>query len=63
MKETVKVLMERDGMTREEAEEMVNNARYEINNMLEEAEYDEIEDMLACDFGLEMDYIFDFLFK
>ena len=62
MKETVKVLMERDGMTREEAEEMVNNARYEINNMLEEAEYDEIEDMLACDFGLEMDYIFDFLF-
>lgn len=62
MKETVKVLMERDGMTREEAEEMVNNARYEINNMLEDAEYDEIEDMLACDFGLEMDYIFDFLF-
>ena len=62
MKETVKVLMKRDGMTRKEAEEMVNNARYEINNMLEEEEYDEIEDMLACDFGLEMDYIFDFLF-
>ena len=61
MKETVKVLMKRDGMTRKEAEEMVNNARYEINNMLEEAEYDEIEDMLACDFGLEMDYIFDFI--
>ena len=61
MKQTVKVLMERDGMTREEAEEMVKNAKDEIYNMLEEAEYDEIEDMLACDFGLEMDYIFDFI--
>ena len=61
MKATVKVLMERDGMTREEAEEMVRNARDEIYAMLEEAEYDEIEDMLACDFGLEMDYIFDFI--
>lgn len=61
MKQTVKVLMERDGMTREEAEEMVRNAKDEIYNMLEEAEYDEIEDMLACDFGLEMDYIFDFI--
>lgn len=61
MKATVKVLMERDGMSREEAEEMVRNARDEIYAMLEEAEYDEIEDMLACDFGLEMDYIFDFI--
>jgi hypothetical protein len=61
MKQTVKVLMERDGMTREEAEEMVRNAKDEIYNMLEEAEYDEIEDMLAYDFGLEMDYIFDFI--
>lgn len=61
MKQTVKVLMERDGMTREEAEEMVRNAKDEIYNMLEEAEYDEIEDMLLCDFGLEMDYIFDFI--
>lgn len=61
MKATVKVLMERDGMSRKEAEEMVRNARDEIYAMLEEAEYDEIEDMLACDFGLEMDYIFDFI--
>ena len=61
MKETVRVLMERDGMTREEAEEMVNNAKRELYSMLEEEEYDEIEDMLACDFGLEMDYIFDFI--
>ena len=61
MKATVKVLMERDGMSREEAEEMVRNARDEIYAMLEEAEYDEIEDILACDFGLEMDYIFDFI--
>lgn len=62
MKDTVRVLMQRDGMSREEAEEMVNNAKRELNAMIEEGEYDEVEDMLLCDFGLEMDYIFDFIY-
>ena len=62
MKDTVRVLMQRDGMSREEAEEMVNNAKRELNAMIEEEEYDEVEDMLLCDFGLEMDYIFDFIY-
>jgi len=61
MKDTVRVLMERDGMTREEAEEMVRNARDEMYELLEDGCYDDAEDFLACEFGLEMDYIFDFI--
>lgn len=57
-----KTLMNRDGIDREEARRMRQEAREEINAMLEDGEsYEEIEDMLLCDYGLEMDYIFDLI--
>jgi flagellar basal body-associated protein FliL len=57
-----KTLMKRDGIDREEARRMRQEAREEINAMLEDGEsYEEIEDMLLCDYGLEMDYIFDLI--
>lgn len=57
-----KVLMQRDGMTREEAEKARRDAREEIMEMIEDgASYDEVADMLAGDYMLEMDYISDIL--
>ena len=58
-KEIVRVLMERDGLTEDEAEERVN----EVKQMFEESKYDllECENILADELGLELDYIFDLL--
>ena len=55
--EIVRILMERDGFTREEAEERLE----EVREMVSEADPWEAEDILADELGLEMDYIFDIL--
>ena len=49
------VLMRRDGMTRSEAQDMINEARELV------AEGENPEEILRVDFGLEPDYIFDLL--
>lgn len=56
MTELVKVLMERDGMTLEDAMEAVANARKLVVD-----EYADPEEVLLEEFGLEPDYIFDLL--
>jgi predicted RNase H-like HicB family nuclease len=53
----VEILMNRDGMTREEAEEKVQ----EVREMIVEASVYEAEDILIDELGLEMDYIFDLI--
>ena len=55
--EIVKALMTRDGMTREEAEARVD----EVRELISEADPWEVEDILAEELGLEMDYIFDII--
>ena len=61
MNRVVKILIERDNMTYEEAESQVN----EVQELLEEAlsfgSYAEAEDILKDELGLEMDYIFDLI--
>ena len=61
MNRVVKILMERDDMTRKEAESQVK----EVQELLEEAlsfgSYTEAEDILVDELGLEMDYIFDLI--
>ena len=49
------VLMRRDGMTRSEAQELIDEARELV------AEGENPEEILRVDFGLEPDYIFDLL--
>lgn len=49
------VLMKRDGMTRDEAQELIDEARELV------AEGENPEEILRVDFGLEPDYIFDLL--
>ena len=56
MNEIVEVLMRRDGMTKREAERELKEARGEFDY-----EHGDLGDFLAERFGLEEDYIFDFL--
>ena len=55
MSELKKVLMERDGMTPKEADEVIADAKQRV------FEVEDPWDVLAEEFGLEPDYIFDLL--
>ena len=58
----ISILMERDDLTEEEAGEQVEDAVEAINDILDNGgSYEEAEDVLLEDLGLEMDYIFDLL--
>lgn len=57
-----KVMINRDGMTRDEAREERERVSNEIAEAIGDgASYCDIEDMLSYDCGLEMDYIFDLI--
>lgn len=56
------VLMNRDNITKAEAHKERQNASEMLCNMLENgAGYEDVEDALMCEYGLEMDYIMDLL--
>ena len=58
----VAILMERDELTEEEAREQVEEAVELINEIVASGgSYEEAEENLLDDLGLEMDYIFDLL--
>ena len=62
MSSVVSVLMKRDGMTKDEAVRQKNEVREMILDALENEEYDDIEDIMYGELGLEMDYIDEMLF-
>lgn len=59
MNNVVAILMKRDGMSRAEAIALVT----EVHGMIEDAngDYDEAEQIMIDELGLEMDYIMDIL--
>ena len=59
MNNVVAILMKRDGMSRAEAVALVTGVR----GMIEDAngDYDEAEQIMIDELGLEMDYIMDIL--
>lgn len=59
MNNVVAILMKRDGMSRAEAVALVT----EVREMIEDAggDYDEAEQIMIDELGLEMDYIMDIL--
>lgn len=62
MNSVVKVLMNRDGMSQLGAENRFEEVKEMVNNEIEcGGDYDEVEDIIAGELGLEMDYLFDFL--
>lgn len=58
--EVIKVLMNR-GLSRKEAINQYNETARLINEALATGEVWEIEEILACELGLELDFIFDFI--
>ena len=62
MEEIIQILIRRDGMTRETAAELCFDTREEIFQAIQAGEgYDEVEDILMYNLGLEPDYIMNFL--
>ena len=62
MEEIIRILMRRDGMTREAAVDLCFDTREEIFQAVQAGEgYDEVEDILMYNLGLEPDYIMNFL--
>ncbi len=53
--EIVRILMKRDGMERDEAEDLLRDARAAVEDG------EDPEEILADWFGLEPDYVFDLL--
>lgn len=60
MNNIIKILMNRDGLTYEEAREEYEITQEEILKSIAGG-YDDVEDILLNNLGLEMDYIFDFI--
>ena len=61
LNKVVEILMSRDGLTQAEAEHHLNYVREMLDDVITEGSYDEAEDIIASELGLEMDYIFDIL--
>lgn len=55
LKSIIDILVQRDGMSRIDAEELVEQARTRV------AEGEDPEEILLEDFGLEPDYIFELI--
>lgn len=59
----VEILMRRDGDTRQEAEERVEECRRRLyEEAVEVGDYDMAEDIIADELGLEPDYLMELLF-
>lgn len=62
MESIEQVLQKRDKLSKKEAEEETSNIKMMIQDMLDNGDgYDEIEEKLMNDYGLEMDYIMDLI--
>lgn len=61
MKRVIKILMDRDNMTEQEAKKLVSRVSEEVTQAIECGNYDEVEDIMYSELGLEMDYIDDVL--
>ena len=61
MKSIKQILMDRDNMTAEEAEDLICAVREDIQFAASNGDYELAEDIMYGDLGLEMDYIFEFL--
>lgn len=61
MKSVKQILMDRDGMSEAEAEELMEAVKEDIQFAASTNDYELAEDIMLGDLGLEMDYIFEFL--
>lgn len=61
MKKIIDILKERDGVTEEEAQQTLNIVRAEVEEAIEVGDYELVEEIVASELGLEMDYIDEIL--
>ena len=61
MKTIKQILMDRDGMTEAEAEELIEAVKEDITFAVSEGDYELAEDIMYGDLGLEMDYVIELL--
>ena len=61
MNKIIQILMKRDGMTYEEAKEVCEECREAMLEAIDSGYFDEAEEILRGDLGLEPDYIFDLI--
>ena len=59
MSEIKKVLMERDNMSSEDADDLIRDAKETLQEYLEDGDFSSAEDICAEFFGLEPDYIME----
>ena len=61
VKRVVNILMSRDGLSKEDAIEEIKIFREDAQEAIDNGDFDEVEEMLMNDLGLEPDYIFDLI--
>ena len=57
MEEVIQILMRRDGLTREEAIEEINEFKQEANILMKKGRFWEVEEFLMDYLSLEPDYL------
>ena len=62
MKEIIKILIQRDGISELEARNLIEDCMEEMQDAIMRGNYQECEDILASYLGLEPDYLDAFLF-
>ena len=61
MEEIIETVMEQEGLARKEAIRFVKEVRAKLRKAVSSGSYDEAEEILSGELGLEMDYLFDLI--
>lgn len=61
MKKIIKILMERDGLTEQEAKDMVQDVKQIVEYSIAQGDYEEAEEIFLSELGLEIDYMVSLL--
>ena len=61
MKKIIKILMERDGLTEQEAKDMVQDVKQMVEHSIAQGDYEEAEEIFLSELGLEIDYMVNLL--
>ena len=62
MPDLKRVLMERDKITSDEADDLIKAAREELFELIDQGETEEAENIYENHFGLEADYVMDLMY-
>lgn len=57
MEEIIRILMNRDGLSREEAEEQVSECKKDLHTLIEDGNIEDAYHILEEYFSLEIDYL------